>query len=266
MNNDILYKYRTWNNLFNRKVLTDNELYLSSPADFNDPFDCQVMMNFNLLENRVEIDKYFEQAVDNHWETLSKQGKSKLKIKELLIDDYLNNPTEFQNGFESYSSSKQNSKFGILSLSQRWDSILMWSHYSAEHTGYSVGFDLNKLSETNHFDTGREVIYSNNNEFPKLNPIDNESYDIFKTTHYKAKDWEYEMEYRLLKVFENKETSNINRVIKIPNECFVEIILGMKISENNKLEIINIAKCKGIRVYQASRVPKRFQLTRIRII
>ena len=32
-------------------------------------------------------------------------------------------------------------KLGVLSLSRRWDSSLMWSHYTSSHTGFCVGFD-----------------------------------------------------------------------------------------------------------------------------
>ncbi len=35
-----LYKYRMWENAFHKTVLTDNELFFSSPKRFNDPYDC----------------------------------------------------------------------------------------------------------------------------------------------------------------------------------------------------------------------------------
>lgn len=35
----ILYKYRDWNNLNHRRIITNKELYLAKPGSFNDPFE-----------------------------------------------------------------------------------------------------------------------------------------------------------------------------------------------------------------------------------
>jgi hypothetical protein len=38
----IIYKYRNWSDKHHKNVLKKNELYMSSPEEFNDPFDCRI--------------------------------------------------------------------------------------------------------------------------------------------------------------------------------------------------------------------------------
>ena len=44
-----IYKYRDWGRPFNRTLLTQGELYFSSPADFNDPFDSRLRVRYDKL-------------------------------------------------------------------------------------------------------------------------------------------------------------------------------------------------------------------------
>ncbi len=66
----IVCKYRDWSNVSHRNLLIYNELYLASPNDFNDPFDCRIYPNFTNL-NESEIEEYIERLK----KTISK-GKS----------------------------------------------------------------------------------------------------------------------------------------------------------------------------------------------
>lgn len=261
----VFYKYRSWDNLFDKRVLTHNEIYLSSPNDFNDPFDCQVQTNFNLLKNKEEIEKYFEQAMNKDWELYSELGKDKQQVKELLLLDYLSDSEDFNKVFQNLIIKRQNKEFGIFSLSYRWDSILMWSHYSSQHTGYCVGFDTKSLIDTNLFNFGRPVTYNTCKNYPELHPLDEKSLDLFITTHHKANEWEYEKEYRFLKWYENYEATIEDRIFKIPDKCFAEIILGLRMLEENKLQILDSAKNKNIKVFQAQRIPNKFEIKRKRI-
>lgn len=45
----ILYKYREWTDCFHRKMITDFELFYSSPKSFNDPFDFQIRYQYDKL-------------------------------------------------------------------------------------------------------------------------------------------------------------------------------------------------------------------------
>lgn len=53
MGNGILYKYRDWESEFGKNILTERSLYFSSFANFNDPFDSDIMVNY---EDLTEVD------------------------------------------------------------------------------------------------------------------------------------------------------------------------------------------------------------------
>lgn len=83
---------------------------------------------------------------------------------------------------------------------------------------------------------------------------------------YKAKDWEYKQEYRLL-ISDQKELSKDkeSRIITIPDNYITEINLGLSTSDPDKTEIIEIVKQKNIKVYQIKKVPFEFNLKRSQI-
>ena len=60
---EIIYKYRDWSNPLHRYVLLYNELYFSSPKDFNDPFDCRITKNFQLLDTKKKRDEYIDKIM-----------------------------------------------------------------------------------------------------------------------------------------------------------------------------------------------------------
>ncbi|WBX97902.1 hypothetical protein [Chryseobacterium gambrini] len=78
MNNEnyppIIYKYRCWNNEFHKKILTDGEVYLSSPRHFNDPFDFGIVQNFLTLDTPEKIERYVNEGMVKHKGFLLKKG------------------------------------------------------------------------------------------------------------------------------------------------------------------------------------------------
>ena len=98
---------------------------------------------------------------------------------------------------------KQNIHYGILSMSSRWNSILMWSHYAEFHKGYCAGFWEDKMRESGLFGKGGPVTYNPENDYPKINPLKEYKPMIkgFIETNTKANDWSYENEYRLFNLY-----------------------------------------------------------------
>jgi hypothetical protein len=65
---EILYKYRTWYNecdkfQYQKRILTDNELYLSSADQFNDPFDSA--LPFRYKESDLTRDNLFKKLFES---------------------------------------------------------------------------------------------------------------------------------------------------------------------------------------------------------
>lgn len=230
----ILYKYRDWNNSNHKRILIENEVYLSSPADFEDEYDCKVPIRYDLLTDKEIYEKYlFSSKKENPSFTRQQHRKfaRDWQLKGLMRDK--NRLEEFDNDFFE----KFNHLFGVLSLTAISDNIEMWNYYTNNHSGFCVGFNtLNLCKLSNYFGGGSGVIYYE--ELPIILETDSLEKKHFLQIHSKIKKWEFEQEYRLTKF-------NVqNRHAKIPNELFAEIILGAKISDDNKKEIIEIASNK----------------------
>lgn len=146
-----------------------------------------------------------------------------------------------------------NKEIGIFSLSENNSNILMWSHYADSHKGYCVGLDYNILLKI--VGSIGPVTYSD--KFPKLSilpksPVE----DFMKLLTTKSNDWEYEKEVRIIMRFKARET------IRIPDDCIREVILGHKMEENHKKEIIDLIKTKStpIEIFQATMNGEKFKL------
>ena len=124
----------------------------------------------NNIRNKLRItDKFlciykpFEKSADSDGYTFSS-----LKKNELCFI----NPAKFNDPFDSYieidekvNVDKLKSAVRVLCLSDKFDNILMWSHYSNSHKGICLKFNKFKISDRNNSLSG--MMFLNNNRFPK---------------------------------------------------------------------------------------------------
>lgn len=257
-----VYKYREWTNPYHKKILTENQIYLSTPKDFNDPFDCRIPKNYLLLDTDEKIRDYIEKTIKNLVNHLNYSREMMEKKKDEIFDRFKNDIQKEQKEHERLHFEMQDKHYGVFSLSTRWNSILMWGHYSENHKGFCVGFYEEKLRNSGKFGKGGMVNYSN--DFPLLDPRITDFMDFsFKQTHTKAKDWKYEKEYRLQRLFFPEPAQINDRIINISDSCYSEIILGLNFPEQDIKEIIEIDK--KIPIYKIEKVAFKFKLERIRI-
>jgi hypothetical protein len=180
----IVYKYRGWDGKFQKETLLKQELYLSPPSNFNDPFDAAITANFLDL-NEGELKTYFDYLYNKHKDVNS----GNFIPKQLLLENFKKDKNKFQEEHETRTLKMYDKHLGIISMSKIWDSILMWSHYSENHHGYCIGFNLDKLVRLNYFGSYGEVIYDK--QYPKINPIEDIKFEsFFKAVYTKAKEWE----------------------------------------------------------------------------
>ena len=262
----IVYKYRDWNNPFHKNILLHNEIYLASPKDFNDPFDCKIPLNFTVL-TKEERENYKEELSIRQRPNIGVSDLEYISIKKNL-DDRMENIEKFQEDYEEFYFNQTDTNYGVFSLSKTFKGMLLWSHYANCHKGFCVGFWEGKLRESCDF-INRTGIVKYNTEFPVLIPKVRETLEeklarIHARTTTKSEEWEYEEEYRLIKAFVEPPLS-FERREKIPDEVFSDVTLGIDISVENKKEIIEICRRKGILVYQAKKVPFKFEIDRVLI-
>jgi len=98
--------------------------------------------------------------------------------------------------------------YGVLSLTEKSDSIPMWTHYAAAHTGFVIAFDT--ASEA--FRTALEEKKLCQVQYQDKRPdLARYPTTIFWT---KSRDWEYEQEWRWL---ESDDPSEYADVVAAPN-------------------------------------------------
>jgi hypothetical protein len=182
-----LYKYRSLAEGTDRtrtlQIIEKNELWYSKASGFNDPFDCSHMIAGQTTEEWAE---YLGGAIDRVGEearvALSKLAQKKFpqpkhqverKKREWTITTRDKQGRELDTAEVLNSVQEKHIKklyqlldksFGVLSLSEKPDDILMWSHYSNSHDGICLEYDPSAHPKA----------------FPRLNPVRyQESYPYF---------------------------------------------------------------------------------------
>jgi hypothetical protein len=254
-----VYKYRNWLDDNHKNVLMKNELFFTSPKDFNDPFDYKIPHDYSLLDTEEKIQ---ECLLKTKFESKSYYTPSDLEIFMIQFEERLR--TQRDNVQEQYNPlyfDAVDKHYGVLSLSERWNSILMWSHYADYHRGYCVGFWEEKL-RSNLVLTGGRISYPPDNCFPRLSPIGDPLTNLIQESHVKSKDWEYEEEYRMSKVFFPEVPTVRDRIHQFPDKAISEIIVGLNAPEKTQKELTEIAKIKNIPIYRTKKIPFKFEIDR----
>lgn len=225
---EYLYKYAPHNNDSRKyEIITKSHLWFSKVESFNDPIDSK--LDYRQQYSYNEIEEFWKQFLQN---------KSHAKPLKEILRLYGNNKSfvDYQNKkFDEYRK-----ELGVLCLSKNPENILMWSHYANNHKGivYEFKNDLfkNTDSVTNSFNgNDNKVIYPNNKSYELLSYTKTgkgKEEQFAKELLTKAKDWEYEKEYRMID-FENSG----NKIFK--KESLISIIFGVKASDVE----IDIMKC-----------------------
>jgi hypothetical protein len=231
-----LYKYADWCNDKQKRLVTHKEIYFASCKQFNDPFDCAIRLHFDLMSceqkvalwkrilPRTELPNATDAEIDEEARDRVKRGK---------LEPFLRVMTESDKQQEL-----RDNDFGLFSLSEVRDNILMWSHYAGKHTGFCVGYHVHVLdeyfrqcSESEEFHVSRYPIQYLN-EYPKLNPGISDDNEYFaQQTCIKAKDWSYEREHRYVLL---RDTM---RPCPVPSEAIAEVIVGCKMAKVTRQEV-----------------------------
>lgn len=125
---------------------------------------------------------------------------------------------------------------GVLSLCEVCDSLLMWAHYGASHTGFVVEFDPThpsfntRRSDDDEFGYLRQVVYRDARLSANL--VDLDGMEMFLV---KSKEWAYEHEWRILRPL--KDATKIFEVngkqihlFELPYAAIKAVIFGSRAS------------------------------------
>ncbi|WP_332420285.1 DUF2971 domain-containing protein [Vibrio metschnikovii] len=247
---DVLYKYRDWSLEFHRAILKEKIAFFSSPADFNDPFDCKIPIRYDIKPEKQLEDIYFNviKAVYKNYSDGEIRAFAKKQVSNGIID-----PKLFKKNDKEYFDNLAK-RMGVFSTSKYNDDILMWGHYANSHKGFCLGLSTNELMKSKDIDFIGQVNYSP--DFPVIIPNGN-SEDLFEKQIFSKWDkWSYEGEYRLTK-------NHIqDRKIELPSSCYKEIIFGYQMDKKDQNEIkeIVLEKFPTIEMYQAEASASKFMI------
>lgn len=270
-----LYRYRPINE-FLEDTLVNDIAFLCPAGKFNDPYDSGLTVNYNEthlhnIKNSVlyEFCKKFHHLVPGRTlesfsqevQTLTNdvplknlgfilgktlnQNESVIEDIELKINLFINQTYDIYENYMKDLNNKFQSKVFITCFSEVNDSILMWSHYAQFHQGICIEYDFSDLDYTS-----RTLL--------TLSPVKytDKLFDIFKYPNRSTIDkiqlaalikyncWKYEAEWRLISFFKEEQRFKLNKP--------TAVILGSKISQENKAWISKICSKRGIPVKQAS--------------
>ncbi|WP_374365900.1 DUF2971 domain-containing protein [Stutzerimonas sp.] len=211
------YKYLPFNE-GSLNVLTQGTLKFTCPSDFNDPFDCYPAFDPSSIENIAKLRPDLFKAVGkaeglSPAKRLQRHGIYKTKIKRAVESG------EYAKGLVQ--------NLGVCCLSRNPTSILMWSHYANNHTGFVVEFEipmnapLPLLTQI----VPLPVVYQ------KRRPMlawGDKNFDIESYFLTKSEDWEYEAEERILTSHEGPGFHPYSR-----SHFLSSVIAGARMDEKN---------------------------------
>ncbi|EJG0692408.1 DUF2971 domain-containing protein [Vibrio parahaemolyticus] len=183
-----LYKYVPFSD-GSKNILSNCTMKFSSAEEFNDPFDCVVSYDVEKsLEYALSRTDLLENAKMVFQGNVADEGKMIENLKSSLVSgDFTKSMT---------------SSFGICSLSETFENILMWSHYADNHKGFVVEFETPTnfaefLETPEYLLIAWAVQYKS--DMPKVTMGKADGFEALAEQFLvKAKDWEYEQEHRCL--------------------------------------------------------------------
>ena len=257
----LFYKYRSIDK-HAESLLINNELFFNHPDNFNDPFDCKLdFFHKGPLEMWVD----FFSRRNMHPVAARNLIKDKLKEREFKRkkDGIL---------YEGKDLIDDGALLRACCFSERKDSLLMWGHYAENHEGICISFksfykeDFFLLPlDSDYALPFFKVEYKDDkplaiNLLGISNPDDTERIikDFYLT---KFTDWEYEHEYRLLSIIDDREGES---VIKFQKDALEGVTFGLKIKKDNALRIKTIIdkyyKGMGVKFYRTIKSDRKYAI------
>ncbi len=247
------YKYRKVDE-HTEAIFTRNELFFATPGSFNDPFDSAFHVVVEGIDNQMVFESLAFGEIRKKRPDLTMQEalQAAKEVGTAIIERRLE---EFRAISVEKLARDTNDRVGILSLSEKNDDLLMWSHYADCHGGICLEFST---SQTSILQRAQPVKYDD--EFPALNLHDIVVDENLRNTApwmlTKARQWAYEKEWRVLD-FDNGPGPKA-----FPPAILTAVIFGCHITDENRKKVSSWLQTRGCKIvlYQAKQVSGHFKL------
>lgn len=230
--------------------LLNDQVWMSNPSKFNDPFDCALnlgekgieLLILEDLNEIIQIDDFINK-INNSFE---REAKEKIALINKQIQEKLEETRKqlFVSCFSEYTNITKS---------------VMWGNYANCHKGFCVEYDAHEMQSYEDillmpilYHNGYEKIYPfflgqmNKEKFQKI------------TAFTKSEEWKYEKEWRLLNENPDKfgESGYLQKVPKAR-----KVYAGCKSSPELVEKLKEICNKKDIELYQMKMKPNSFELS-----
>jgi hypothetical protein len=276
-----IFKFRKFDD-YSMDILRSDKVWLARPASLNDPYECLNFADFTKIpqplfdDTKGDFSPLFVDEVNRiAKENGDNDGNYSAALIDALFSEYRNKP-EFANEIgrlKSYASSTLASLgstqashfrefFCLCSFSENLKSMLMWSHYADMHRGFCIEYALEKSESTNPLVVALHPVVYSDKRFDSTdhfinfaNKTPSNGLVVFGAGLIKSRDWEYEREWRLLKL---EKGANSGQFFDMPTPSMV--YLGSHISTKNEAEILSLCHSKSIPVKRMAHKSERFEM------
>jgi len=225
---EVIYKYRTWSDEYHKKVITNRQVFLAPPSSFEDSFDCKNNVRYDLLSKEEKLEWIIYQLKDEF--PGQESNFYVVRAKELYNDAPISDNNKIQE-LQHEQFLVYDQRIGILSLTANSMNAEMWKKYSDDFKGVCIGFNPIVMFEF----LGGGGIVQYVDELPIIYPEPKYNYlhQSYLQIYYKEKKWSFEEEYRT-HTFQPYPLSMENRTITLPPQAYKKILLGPKMSDEDK--------------------------------
>lgn len=233
-----------------RATIQQGDVFFADPTSFNDPFECRFSMSVDGTEGQWAEFLCRPDLLEFHG--LPPGSRPTPAQKRMWRESLEGSVDELA---EKYRA-KLKRDVGVLCLAERNDNLLMWSHYADVHRGVCLGIapDIDpliamELMKVSYQDEYPELKYHerNDGEWPGV------------TLATKSRQWEYEAEWRVVRVVRVGHGAGLHR---LRPGALTDIILGSEIAENAAVQIREWVQVASMppKLWNARRRPREYAI------
>lgn len=233
-----LYRYRSFKTEYWKDEIFKGKIYLAQATKLNDPMDCLIYFDGSILPRDCKLINCLEHQYNCDYKEIINKLSDESNVRWI---------------FENFRSDIRTASF-----SKKDNSLLMWSHYADEHHGFCIKYNTETLKP---IISGMlyPVIYSSMKP-DVFDEIKDCSWNAgVKALVHKAKEWEYEDEWRVI----NKADGTFEF---FQLDAIEAIYLGAYCEKHNREEVVKWANEKNKSVIQMKVDLKEYKLIEEQIV
>lgn len=260
-------------------ILRNRRLKVTPPLYFNDPFEFTPHVVCNSPARRVkahfqdkaELRRLYEQQKKSGYKGGQREFRRSLRrMRPQLIAQGIPLVPQAVKNLQNELLPSLSREIGVLCLSARADSLLMWGHYCSSHEGIVIGVDI----EWERFRKGTKGLMAV--KYVRERAIwdtscrpgsSEESRAKEEIVYCKNADWRYEQElrqvFRLGSLLKEAGEKGVSYFLPVPASVIKCVILGLRTPaelENEVRSILSEEKLSHVSLWKAELHESQFAL------